>query len=197
MAQCEHHGNSDSFWHEREEARVRRVVRRGGTGRLSELRAASARRAGGADGELVVLRRALLDRPPPISSGCRNLRSVTWFGEGQSGSAERCRPGGERTATLETSLPRPADADPILLDNPQRLRHRVAVKCHEHLADQPEDSVAVRLGQPNDDDSRGLVRRIGADIREVEIQRQQYPAFTPEERPRVPARGPLRMPERP
>jgi hypothetical protein len=41
------------------------------------------------------------------------------------------------------------------------------------------------------------VRRIGADIREVEIQRQQYPAFTPEERPRVPARGPLRMPERP
>ena len=75
------------------------------------------------------------------------------------------------------NLARPADSYPTLLDNPQRLRNGVSVKCQEHLADQAEDLVAVRLSWTNDDDSRGLVWRIGADIGEVEIQRQEYPAL--------------------
>ena len=74
---------------------------------------------------------------------------------------------------LDGSLTRPANTYPIFLDNPQRLRYGVAVECHERLADQAEDSVAVWRTWPKHDDSRGLLGRIGADIREVEIQRQK------------------------
>ena len=77
----------------------------------------------------------------------------------------------------DSSLPRPADTYPILLGDPQRLRYGVAVKCHEHLADQAKDAVAVWRTWPKHDDSRGLVGRIGANIREVEIQGQQDPVL--------------------
>ena len=77
----------------------------------------------------------------------------------------------------DRSFPRPAYTYPILLGDPQRLRYGVAVKRHEHLADQPEDAVAVWRTWPKHDDSRGLVGRIGANIREVEIQGQQDPVL--------------------
>jgi len=47
------------------------------------------------------------------------------------------------------------------------------------LADQLENAVAVWLRGPQNDDSRGLVRRIGADISKVEIQREQYTVLAP------------------